>query len=188
MVRVNVSQLLQEPIGATREYEVDAEINIAGGPSPVRGQVALTRTDRGILVQGRIEIEIGLTCSRCLAQSRLPISLDIAEEYFPMTDVLSGAPLPVPDVPGSFTIDESHVIDLTEAIRQYAEMKVPMKPLCRDSCAGICPSCGRNLNEGACDCRRQEADPRWAVLLEAKDAGRAGYAGKAGAAGRENEA
>ncbi len=160
MVRANVSQLLQEPIGATREYEVDAEISIAGGPSPVRGQVTLTRTDCGILVQGRVGIEIGLTCSRCLAQSRLPISLSIAEEYFPTTDVQSGAALAAPDVPGSFTINQEHVMDLTEAIRQYAEMKLPMKPLCRDSCAGICPSCGRNLNEGACDCRRQESDPR----------------------------
>ncbi len=182
MVRVNVSQLLQEPIGATREYEVDAEIDIAGGPSPARGQVTLTRTDRGILVRDRIEIEIGLTCSRCLAESRLPISLNIAEEYFPTRDIQSGAALPAPDVPGSFTIDEDHVIDLTEAIRQYAEIKIPMKPLCRDNCAGICPSCGRNLNDGACDCRRQENDPSWGVLLEAKGAGKAGYAGK------ENEA
>ncbi len=182
MVQANVAQLLQEEIGATRECEVDTEVGVAGGPSPVRGRVTLTRTDRGILVQGRMETEIGLTCSRCLAQSRLPISLDIAEEYFPTTDVMSGAAVPVPDGPDSFTIDENHVIDMTEAIRQYAEMKVPMKPLCRDSCAGICPSCGRNLNEGGCDCRRQEADPRWAVLLEAKDASKAGVAGK------ENEA
>jgi uncharacterized protein len=109
-------------------------------------------------------------------QSRLPIRLDIAEEYFPTTDVQSGAALPVPDGAGSFTVDEHHVIDLTEAIRQYAEMKMPMKPLCRDDCAGICPSCGRNRNEGDCDCRRRETDPRWAVLLEAR------------AAGKENEA
>lgn len=175
-MQANVSQLLQEPIGATREYEVDAELNIAGGPSPVRGEVLLTRTDRSILVQGRIEIEIGLTCSRCLEQSRLPISFDIAEEYFPTTDMQSGVALPAPEGPGGFTIDEQHVIDLTEAIRQYAEVKMPMKPLCRDSCAGICPSCGRNLNEGVCDCRQRENDPRWSVLLEAR------------AAGKENEA
>ncbi len=176
MAQANVSLLLQESIGTTREYVVDTEIGIAGGPSPVRGRVTLTRTDRGILVQGRIETEIGLTCSRCLAQSRRPIRFDIAEEYFPTTDVHSGAALAVPDGPDSFTIDEHHVLDLTEAIRQYADMRMPMKPLCRDNCAGICPSCGRNLKEGACDCRRRETDPRWAALLETR------------AAGKENEA
>ncbi len=176
MVQANVSQLLQEPIGATREYEVDAEVSIAGGRSPVWGPVTLTRTDRGILAKGRIESEIRLACSRCLAQDQLPISLDIAEEYFPTTDIQSGVALPASEGSGGFTIDEHHVIDLTEAIRQYAEMKIPMKPLCLDSCAGICPSCGRNLNESACDCRPQDTDPRWAVLLETK------------AAGKENEA
>jgi len=172
MVQANVSQLLQEPIGATREYTVDEEASIAGRQSPVRGEITLTRTDRGVLVQGRLKSEIRLTCSRCLAQSLLPINFDIAEEYFPTKDIQSGAAMPVPEGPGSFTIDEHHVIDLTEAIRQYAEMKIPMKPLCRDSCAGICPSCGRNLNDSTCDCRQQENDPRWAVLLEAKVAGK----------------
>lgn len=170
MVQVNVSQLLQEPMGSTREFEVDEEVSIAGGRSPARGQVVLTRTDRGVYVQGKIESEIKLTCSRCLTKSRLPIRLEINEEYIPTTDTKSGAALPKPEGPPSFTIDAHHILDLTEAIRQYAEMKIPMKPLCRDSCAGLCPSCGRNLNEGACECRKQDIDPRWAVLLETQAA------------------
>jgi uncharacterized protein len=92
------------------------------------------------------------------------MTLNIEEEYFPIIDVSSDTPLSLPGELGSFTIDEHHVLDLTEAIRQYALLAVPMKPLCREDCAGLCPGCGRNLNQGGCDCPPQEADPRWAKL------------------------
>jgi uncharacterized protein len=170
LVLANVSQLLQEPIGTTRQQEVDTEIEIAGEMSAVRGEVTLTRTDRGILAQGKIETSIGLNCSRCLTRSKLTAELDIAEEYFPTKDIESGAALAEPEGAGGFPINEDHVLDLTEAIRQYAELQIPMKPLCRPDCAGFCPSCGRNLNEGKCDCGGKEADPRWQVLRQAQAA------------------
>jgi uncharacterized protein len=100
------------------------------------------------------------------------IPLDIEEEYYPIIDINIGAKLPPPDESGAFTIDERHILDLTEAIRQYKVMALPMKPLCREECAGICPTCGKNLNEGPCDCPSDEADPRWAELLKLKNKGR----------------
>ena len=172
MGQANVSELLQEGIGSIQEYALDEKATIAGGQSHLRGEITLIRTDRGVLVRGVVASEIRLTCSRCLAESRLPIMLNIAEEYLPVTDLQSGAALPEPEGPANFKIDEHHVIDLTEAIRQYAEMKIPMKPLCRDNCAGLCPSCGKNLNEDNCNCRGQETDPRWAALLKARAAGK----------------
>jgi len=92
------------------------------------------------------------------------LTLNIEDEYFPTTDVVSGASLPLPGEPGCFTIDEHHILDLTEAIRQYALLAVPMKPLCRGDCAGLCPNCGHNLNQGPCDCLPQKVDPRWSEL------------------------
>jgi len=124
------------------------------------------RTDRGILASGTLHSEIEVTCSRCLSLFRYPLKLNFEEECFPTTDIISGAFLPLPEEPGSFTIDENHVLDLTEAIRQYALMAIPMKPLCRENCAGLCPQCGRNLNLGVCDCPSQAVDPRWAALTK----------------------
>jgi uncharacterized protein len=72
--------------------------------------------------------------------------------------------MPLPDEPGAFRIDERHIIDLSEAVRQYTLLAVPMKPLCEAACAGICPTCGKNLNLGACRCPPPEGDPRWAKL------------------------
>ena len=166
MVQINVSQQLKAPIGSVRNYEVDETVDMTDGSILVQGQVGLMRTDRGILTRGALQTKIEFTCSRCLSLFRLPLALTIEEEYFPTTDVLTGISIPVPDEPGSFTIDEHNILDLTEAIRQYALLASPMKPLCRADCAGLCPTCGGNLNQVQCDCPPLPADPRWSKLSE----------------------
>ena len=165
-MQINVAQQLRAPIGSIRDYEVKQVIDVTGdgNGSLVQGKVRLMRTDRGILVKGVLDTEVVLTCSRCLSPFNCPLTLNIEEEYFPTTDVVSGASLPLPEEPGCFTIDEQHVLDLTEAIRQYALLAIPMKPLCGEDCAGLCPHCGHNLNLGACNCLPQGADPRWSEL------------------------
>jgi uncharacterized protein len=60
-----------------------------------------------------------------------------------------------------FTGDE---LDLAQALRDEIGLNLPMAPLCRADCAGLCPVCGRDLNQGRCDCRRDQTDPRWAKL------------------------
>ena len=164
MVQINVSQLLKGAIGSERNYEVDEVIDIDGCNYKVQGEVRLMRTDRGILVEGTLKTDRELTCSRCLSLFDCPLTLNIEEEYLPTTDIISGASLPSPDDPGSFTIDERNILDLTETIRQYALLAIPMKPLCREDCAGLCPTCGANLNQASCDCPPGPADPRWSEL------------------------
>ena len=165
-MQLSVSQLLQAPVGTTRDYQVNEIVDFTGDGNGrlVQGEIRLLRTHRSILVKGALRIEVELTCSRCLSLFNSPVTLNIDEEYIPTVDVVSGAPLPSPEEPGSFIIDEHHVIDLTEAIRQYALLATPMKPLCREDCAGLCQDCGHNLNQGPCDCPVQVADPRWFEL------------------------
>jgi len=163
-MRINAAQQLKASIGTIRDYEMDGVVNIAGSDSRVQGEIRLTRTNRGILVKGTIHIDVEAACSRCLSLFCCPLELSIEEEYLPVVDVVSGIPLPLPEESGCFTIDEHHILDLTEAIRQYALLAIPMKPLCREDCAGFCPSCGRDLNQGSCDCPSQGGDPRWSKL------------------------
>ncbi len=164
MLQINVSQQLQEPIGSIRNCEVNGIIDIEGSNSIVQGEIRLMRTDRGIMAKGMLHTGIEPTCSRCLSLFSCPLSLNIEEEYFPTTDVVNGASLPLPDEPGCFTIDEHNILDLTEAIRQYALLAIPMKPLCGEDCAGLCPTCGCNLNQAPCNCPLKSADPRWSEL------------------------
>ena len=157
-MQINVSQQLKAPVGSRRSYEVSGIIDIAGDNSMVQGEVGLTRTDRGILVKATLHTEVKVSCSRCLGLFDYPLALNIEEEYFPTVDVVSGTPLSFPEEPGCFTIDERHILDLTEAIRQYGLLAMPMKPLCREDCAGLCPSCGHNLNQGPCSCLPQATE------------------------------
>jgi uncharacterized protein len=162
-MQINVSQLLKASIGAKRSYQVAETVDSVG---MVEGEVRLLRTDRSILARGTLSTEVEVTCSRCLSLFRCPVALNIEEEYFPTADVVSGAPLSLSEEAGSFTIDEHHILDLSEAMRQYALLAIPMKPLCREDCAGLCPHCGHNLNLGSCRCPSQAIDPRWFQLTK----------------------
>jgi uncharacterized protein len=169
-MQINVTQLLRAPIGSVRDYDIKQVIDITGDDvnSLVQGQVRLMRTDRSIRVKGTLNTGVEATCSRCLGQFKCPLVMNLEEEYYPTADVVTGAPVSVPDELVSFTIDEHHVLDLTEAVRQYALLAIPMKPLCKEDCAGLCPFCGHNLNRGPCGCPSRGTDPRWAELSKLK--------------------
>jgi uncharacterized protein len=167
-MQINVAQLLREPVGATREYEIDDVVDITsdGKGSRVKGEVKLLRTQRSILAECALSTDVELACSRCLSPFRYPLEVNFQEEFLPTVDLVSGVALPPPEEAGTFTIDEHHILDLTEAVRQYALLAIPMKPLCREDCAGLCPSCGQNLNRGRCDCPVPSTDPRWSELMK----------------------
>jgi len=160
-MKFNVAQQLKEGVGSVRNYEID-ETNEEG--CPIRGKVQFLRTNRSILVTGDFETAFNGECSRCLEQFQCPLKLHLEEEFFLTIDPVSGLPLSPPTEAGAFLIDETHVLDLDEAVRQYKIMALPMKPVCREDCAGLCPQCGRNLNYGICDCAPVPPDPRWAKL------------------------
>ncbi len=163
-MQINVSQQLKASVGLIRDYEVSETLDIEGNNSVVEGNVRLMRTDRSILAEGVLHTEVKLTCSRCLNLFKCILTLNIEEEYYPTTDIVSGTPIPLPDEPGWFTIDAHNILDLTEAIRQYTILAKPMKPLCRKDCAGLCPTCGANLNLLSCKCSHESADSRWSKL------------------------
>ncbi|MBI4267489.1 MAG: DUF177 domain-containing protein [Chloroflexi bacterium] len=162
-MQMNVAQLLKSPVGATRHYDMSQVMEIADGQSLVQGKIELIRLGRSILAKAKLRTEVELTCSRCLTVFKHSLTLDIEEEYFPTINIITGVSMPVPDEPGAFTIDENNILDLSEAIRQYGLMALPMKPLCREDCAGLCLTCGGNLNQTTCDCP-PPVDHRMAVL------------------------
>lgn len=161
----NVAQLLMEPGGASRRYRVDEPCSPAEERTgALSGDLTLLRTDRSILVTGDLATTIEVACSRCLAAVRVPLTLQLQEEYYPSVDALTGALLPAPEDPTDFVIDEHHVLDLSEAVRQQVLVAVPMQPLCRPDCAGLCPDCGADRNLGLCACSSEEFDSRWTSL------------------------
>ena len=166
-MQINVSQLIQEPIGSSRHYQVnEATVFENGSTHQINGECQLLRTQRSILVKCKLNTNAELTCSRCLCTFQHPLTVKFEEEYLPTVDVMTGMPLEISDDIGQFTIDKNHILELSEAIRQYTLLVMPMKPLCREDCSGLCQKCGKNLNQGPCDCPQQEIDPRWSKLTE----------------------
>jgi uncharacterized protein len=165
-MQFNVAQLLKEPVGSTRVYRIDDQVAFdADTLERVRGKLRLMRTDKAIWASAGLQVFKGSTCSRCLSPFRLVLKLIIEEEYFPTVDVTTGVRLSVPEASeGSFTLTPQHILDLQEAVRQCQITAMPMKPLCRPDCAGLCSNCGANLNLGPCSCHRQMVDPRWGPL------------------------
>jgi uncharacterized protein len=90
--------------------------------------------------------------------------MEIEIEFQPSVAILTGEPLSPPEDDSVYMIDGHHVVDLDEAVREQVLLNLPMRALCSTDCAGLCPICGKNLNEGPCEGHGEELDERLAVL------------------------
>ena len=137
--------------------------------APVHLEGTVTNTGKAFYVDARLTTALNLHCSRCLREFRYEIDLPFVEEFHRRPKV-EGEPgegqrqvAPWDDDENAFAGDE---IDLWEPVRETIALNVPIKALCREACAGLCPTCGRDLNEGRCDCPQPQGDPRLALLQQ----------------------
>ncbi len=113
--------------------------------------------------QGKVAASVELECSRCLTPHA--VQLAAATDFIVRSD--AGA------ATGTTTVDDEDYVymhgsdlraDTTDVVRQALVLSLPMKPLCAESCCGLCPSCGTNLNLRTCDCAKPSNDSRWSAL------------------------
>jgi len=169
-MRYNVADLLKRPTGSSRVVELAEPFDVAvDGMSlvaPVTGRLRFVRDHAGILVQGQLSTEAELECARCLAPARVTIPFELVEHFRPTVDLPEGPPIlrdPDAEDEPATEIDAHHVLDLSAVIEQTLVLNVPLHPLCRPDCLGLCPNCGHDLNDGPCGCTGS-ADPRWDAL------------------------
>ena len=123
----------------------------------ITGRVQLIRTDAGMWVNADLSTEVNSNCSRCAKQYNQPVDLLIDEEAIsnPQGTVKNQDQL---------QIDDKHILDLTEAIRQYCTLSIPMKPICSENCKGLCLTCSCDLNVNSCQCDQYLEGSQWAKL------------------------
>lgn len=156
VLKINVGFILAESAGYQRTIELDLPRVRVGGDLDldfVRGALRMSRNSRGIFVRGALESAISGECARCLDATHVPVSFEI-EELFAYP----------PTLEEPYSVEETGILDLAPLLREEAILAVPMVTLCRPDCAGLCPICGKNWNEGPCDCVQEEIDPRLAGL------------------------
>jgi len=121
----------------------------------------VSRSLSGLHLRLRGGAELVGPCVRCLEEARAPLDVD-ASEF-----AADGRP---DDAPFDEDLDSQYVeegtLDVATWARDAIAEAVPATLLCRADCAGLCPHCGTNLNEGSCDCAEDTADPRWDALRE----------------------
>lgn len=166
-LKFNVAQLLREEVGARRNYTFTENALLLDAETRVRqleGRVRFTRTATGVLAHVEADGLVEMPCIRCLTPAQQRVEIRFTDEFHSRIEVNTGIPLPKPDEEDPFYIDESHLVDLGEALREYGLLALPMQPLCKADCKGLCPSCGTDRNQGDCGCALDEGDDRFAVL------------------------
>jgi uncharacterized protein len=157
-LRVNVAELLRR--SGTRRH-VDEEVRLEGlavtdsevpGDEPIRLDVRLESLNEGVVATGTVTTRWHGTCRRCLRPVVGTLAGDVLEVF--ETDPDEGETRPL----------EGTTIDFEPVVRDTVLLELPVAPLCREDCPGLCPQCGADLAEGACDCRIETRDPRWAAL------------------------
>ena len=113
---------------------------------------------------GKAQTELELVCSRCLEPFRMPVESSFNLRFLPATEMAADDEREVQeeDLETSYYRDDQ--IDLNELLREQFYLALPMKPLCREDCKGLCAQCGTNLNTGTCACAARWEDPRLAPL------------------------
>lgn len=163
---INVSTLLSEPLGSSRDYHPVGDlvsVPDSGFERTVSADLHLMRSPRGVLVSARVDYDVDADCARCARPIALALVVSFDEEYVHVEDpgaTARGRSVDADD----FLIDEHRHLDLSEAVRQYEASAIPLHPLCRPDCRGLCPTCGADLNDAECACPAGRIDERWGAL------------------------
>ena len=136
-----------------------------GTPLHVAGTAeALAHSEGEVRIQGRYTVEMTAECDRCLGRAKYPLDASFDLFYRPMSDIAVEEEVEIHEGEAEIGFYEDGGLELEEILREQVMLALPMQKVCSDVCKGICPVCGKNRNETACDCRIETADDRWGAL------------------------
>lgn len=157
-MRLNVGFLLHENVGFSRVFDFDHTGLRVGDDLELHtldGSLRFTRTGQGLYSKGRLRGTTPLQCVRCLTTYNQPLAANLDELFvYP----------PGPPAEPALRIPETGILNLNPILREYFLLAIPIRPVCRPDCRGLCPECGVNWNESDCEHRRDEPDSRRAAL------------------------
>ena len=137
--------------------------------APVDLMFDVSKDKDQFLLGGRVKTALELPCSRCLEPYEIPVDLAFDLRYLPRIVNAGEGEREIQEDDLTTAFYENDTIDLGQLMREQFYLALPMKPLCRDDCQGLCAQCGTNLNRGTCGCERDWVDPRLATLAKLKN-------------------
>ena len=167
-LRYPLAGLLGEPAGSERRYEIHgATIALPDDlrlVEPLDGTVRITRTNRGVLIDAKISTAIAGTCSRCLRDIEIPMTVQIRDEALPVVDLATGHAVDLADEPDTTRLSDHHELDLGALAADAISLEEPIVALCEEACPGLCVECGQRLGPDHAEHETDDVDPRLAAL------------------------
>jgi uncharacterized protein len=145
--------------GAFGSFEGDFRI-----AAPVDVTADLRKDGPKVRLVGRVTTALTLDCSRCLEPFAVPMNAGFDLLFLPAAANTGEAEQEVHDDDLGVSYYQEDVIDLGQVLREQFYLLLPMKPLCREECRGLCPVCGSNRNRETCQCQSEWVDPRMEPL------------------------
>jgi uncharacterized protein len=138
---------------------------------PVRAELFLIRRNQRVFLDGRLQFASRFECDRCLEsyeevqdfRFRIDFEYLAADDPYWLTEDHQ-----CPEAEMDVVILSEPEIDIEATLEQQVILSVPAKRLCSETCRGLCPSCGHNLNNGSCSCSGLEQDSPFQVLARLK--------------------
>ncbi len=144
-LRLNVGFIVSQSIGYKRDFEFEfPQINLQSDLDlfNFKGVAQISRTPQGLFCQVHIQADIHQECVRCLTDTVIALQTTFDELYAFSTRTMSESGLILPE--------DGH-IDLEPLVHEYLTLEIPIQPLCKPDCQGLCMICGENLNERICE-------------------------------------
>jgi uncharacterized protein len=135
--------------------------------SPLRAQGSaelLAHTDGEVRIRGKYTVEMRSQCDRCLGTAVFPLDAGFDLYYRPVSAIAREEEIEIDEGEAEIGFYEGGGLELEDVLREQVLLALPMQRVCSEVCKGICPACGRNRNETACDCRVEPSDDRWGAL------------------------
>jgi DUF177 domain-containing protein len=151
---------------APGQFDVDQDFRVV---APISLAFEIFKDGPRFRLAGHVQTTLELLCSRCLESYATPVDAPFDLRYQPHSENTGEGEREIAEDDLTTAFYEHDEIDLGQLMREQFYLSLPMKPLCRDECRGLCSLCGTNLNRGACACTHAWEDPRLAVLRELRD-------------------
>ena len=117
-----------------------------------------------VRVRGQYQVEMAAQCDRCLGQARFPLDARFDLYYRPMAEIARDEEVAIDEGEAEIGFYAGEGLELEDILHEQVLLALPMQRVCSEACKGICPVCGKNRNETACDCKTEAHDDRWGAL------------------------
>lgn len=145
------------------------------GPLKASGRAEVVEEHHGkheilkdIRLRGKLSAQLELPCARCLETVSQDIKREFELLYRPLGSDAGRDELSVTDAEAEIGYYQGEGLQLEDVLREQVLLALPLKVTCREDCKGLCPQCGKNLNQERCSCSIEVEDPRWAALKEVR--------------------